>query len=1076
MRKRLVSGLLAMSMILSLVPISALAEGEGIEPVDTPSTETTAANEQTPETEGSERNPELDEVVATVNQLLEEGDLDFTKANAEDEATESAPTSEKVAEAIDEAQKSEIIAAIDAVAAGEEEAAKAEIEAAKKQEQAQENLDAAEKVVEDAQAEAEAAQKEEIAQEAADKAQESKEETQAQKDAAQEAADKAEDALKDAQEAASKSDAQTAADEAEQQSETAGQAAAEAVTKSDEAAKAAEAAEAAYNEAKAAADDAAAQVEALLGAGEEQMAEAKAAADAAAQLAEKKYREMIIAQREAVAAAGIAKDEVDSAKEDLKAAIDDLKNLGAEVDTLVEKAEVTAVTGAALGATKLAIEAAELVVDYYESDIEKLEQQINELQSAVDEANAAIADAEAKLAELDKDDADYPKAVAALEAAQKAKNDAQAIADNAATILEAKKAAEKDNTAEKMKELQSLVSDSDDKNAVTVRKELTEMVLENIGKYQMGVEFGDIKWVSERNDVFYVEDEEGNKTYYQVQTIKREEGAETEFYLQYCGAEYVPDTIITTKLPDADADAYNAGGGTTVYKACADDGTEYSITIKATKIPFTSKYTYMYYVDNMPLTYLNGNYYYGTKQVTVKDPAHFNFDDTPITTNSNTITEMWAQAEEAEQNLAKAEKDLAAAQENYNTAFDAYETTKNELNTIIADNQAIVDEYDALQEEKAEKEHTLNGGLGDQLLRATIEGDTSAMAQAGARVTELTVKAAFGKLTEEEKEELEDLKSALGTSEQLSGVISGISNGDVTKENIEAAVSLIQDNTLSIKTQKALAKKLEGLLEKQHEKAAEELQVAVDNAKEVVGDKAEVVGSAATAVVEKEVAFAEAVLAEKQAEKDVALAAKLKESAVQAATDAKTAYEKYIALANDVTVDRTAVDEAKAAYDRAAQAATDAQALADEAANAAARAQDAAAAARKLADEFPVPEEAENVPEDIAEYAYRFNGRSDSQLTNPEFAQQVYAQHGYNIDLSSKQVEVVRQYGTVVENDEVESGDLICILAEDGVTVLYFGVYYGNGLYSFFNELTGKVEIGRCADAPYGWIVIRIAA
>lgn len=533
-------------------------------------------------------------------------------------------------------------------------------------------------------------------------------------------------------------------------------------------------------------------------------------------------------------------------------------------------------------------------------------------------------------------------------------------------------------------------------------------------------------------------------------------------------------------MPEADVPnlyngSENAVEGKTRYKAYIGEK-EYDVSIVKPTL------FYHYQVDGHTLTYdpVKNQYYYTTGSIFPRkvyviliDPARYDSADTPITTNSNTITEMWEQAENAEQNLKEASNKLETAQKNFDEVEKQYKETKAALNQILAEKNAekesVQDQIDVLEEEKEDKEHTLNGGLGDQLLRSVIEGDGSALADASKEIAELTLKAIYPGLTEEEQQKLDELKGSVETGKQVAEIIGGVSDGSIDQEDLEKVVNLVKDNNFSIKTQKALAEKLEGLLEKQYENATDNLQKAVETAQEEIQKQTEAAGKAALNAAEKEAALAQAKVKQGLANQGVNQAEKFLASAEKAAADAQAAYEAYVALASSLNVDRAAVEAAKAAYEQAQKDADAAKALADQALLDAENAKAAATAARKIADEFPELTKGE----EIADYAQSLLGYSDYQMTNPAFAEQVFRRYGYPIDLSSRNVADVLRNGTQVKNSDVEPGDLICILAEDG-TVSLFGVYYKDGIYIFYNELTKKVEAGRCMDAPYGWIAIRI--
>lgn len=243
------------------------------------------------------------------------------------------------------------------------------------------------------------------------------------------------------------------------------------------------------------------------------------------------------------------------------------------------------------------------------------------------------------------------------------------------------------------------------------------------------------------------------------------------------------------------------------------------------------------------------------------------------------------------------------------------------------------------------------------------------------------------------------------------------------------------------------------------------------------------VAGAIAAAAEGEYALADARVKEAAAKQAETKATNLKNDAVFAQAAAEAAYKAYQLLDQSVlAVDPQVVKEAKEAYEKAKAEADAAQKLADEAEAAAARAKRAAEEARKLADSFYVaPTKTEG--QTIAEYAHALQGivdeklaaKVDGEMTNPVFVELVFEQYGYDIDLSDNTVEEVVKNGTRLEKTEVKSGDIVCILAEDGETVECFGIYYGNGIYVFHNQETGEVETAKTADIINDWFVVRVS-
>ncbi|MDO5545352.1 MAG: hypothetical protein Q4F81_05960 [Eubacteriales bacterium] len=669
------------------------------------------------------------------------------------------------------------------------------------------------------------------------------------------------------------------------------------------------------------------------------------------------------------------------------------------------------------------------------------------------------------------------------------------VKENAETIIAAKQQAEADGNADTMKELQKKVNTGD--ASVEDKRKLTEMVLKNINTYDEDTAFGEITWDENNENVFWVKDEEGNESAYEVRTVEREDGTSC---LQYFKTELKTETEVKS-LPDAEK------AGETIYKAYDEDGKEYNITVERTGLGTKlSPFKYTYRVDlglgkaNPVLTSTEDgfciDYFIGTINLTVVDTTpRFKTEDTAIGTNSNSITDQWKAAEQAEQNLIDATEKLDDAQKKYDEAKTRYESATAALNEIIDTNTGIVKdngaEVEKLSAQIAELDRELNGGIGDQLLRAIIEGDTKAEADAGVKIAKLMAKLAFGSLTEEEQSELEELKNGLSTGGEMLNVITGVADG-IDGEDIKNIIGLLADNTLSAKTRLTIARALESVFQTQHEKAVQELKDAIATAGKEIAEQTGVVGEAAKNAAEKELALVDANLKACLAKEAAERAENLKELADKAAKDAHDAYLTYKYLIDAYASDKQAVEDAKKAYEDAQKIANEAAKAAEDAAEEAKRAEDAAEEARRIADSFPVPSDdtTETVEEvsvrkwmTLAEYAYSlrgtlpkgFGGKDISELTSADFVETVYARYGYTIDLSSNKVEDVEKNGTLVDNEQVRPGDIVCVLAADG-SIETFGIYYNKDVYVFYNETSHLVETADCAKAPNGWATVNVIA
>lgn len=1016
---------------------------------------------------------------------------------------EETVTPDEVGEAIDQAQLSALKAGVANGLSGEVQTAVDEALAAANEQLAENKLNDAESIVEGTNADN--AERAEEAEDAAEDAAAAADKAAEDAAAAADAEKAAEDALDAAKGTNSKDKAEHAAEKAEEASAAADQAAADAQVQSAVAAQKAQDAKDAYEAAKKAAEEADAEAKALLELGVEDLKAAQAKAAEAAKRAQNKYDEMVAAEKAAEDAANSAKADADAAKEELDQAKDGLEQaIKDNALNVAEETATTVVTGAALAASKVAVDAAGKVVDYYQGELDDLQAQVEELDAAIADADAAIADAQAKLDALDEEDAEYPQAKKALEEAQAAKNKAQEIKDNAQTILDAKKEAEENKTADKMKELQAAVAEGTATDAD--KQQLTELVLsDKLSENQLD----NITWVEGKGNIFYVEDADGNKTYYEVKTdVKTELDADGNVvketnYLQYYKTELVTETEVDS-IPPASKETYEADGGKTVYKAYDADGNGYDVTVSKTGTGKLAVYALK--VGGKLLLSDDDGYYYTTLsgwklvkvRLTIKDTTpHYETEDVAIGTNSNTITDQWAAAEKAEENLAEKEQALKDATDNFKAAEKTYNETKDTLEGIKNTNGEIKvakqEEVDALNQQIGELDKKLNGSLSDQIIRAIIldsigeESDVD-MKDIGKEAAELAIKAALGNLTEAEKErweELKDLKGLKDTGSDILEVVGGLGDGEVCLDDVKNTINLLANSGVSAKTREAILKAVEKTLDAVHEKAVEELNKAIEDAKKELAERGQAVDAAAKEYADKELIFLEAAAKEKLAEAAVNNAADLRDKAVKAQQDAEAALKAYEELAGSYETDNSLVKAAKKAYKDANKKADEALAAANAAIKNAIAAAQAALEARKIANTFPEEDEYieptyRNLGLTIARYAYSLVGplmpgfsENNDAMTNAEFVRLVYARFGIKLDLSSTKPEDVAKNGVRIDNTMVKPGDLVCIHADNGM-VGTFGIYYGQDIYVFFNETTREVELGNCAHISNSWFVVRV--
>ena len=1021
-------------------------------------------------------------------------------------AEETVVTPSEVSEAIDQAQSSAVEAGAANGLSGQVQTAVDEALAAANEQLAGDKLDTAQSVVEGTNADnadrAEAA--EEAAKDAADAADKAAEDAAAAADAGK----AAEEALEAAGDAASKDEAVNAAEKAEEASAAADAAAADALVQSAVAAQKAQDARAAYEAAQKAAEEADAEAKALLAEGLISMEEAEKRTAEAAKRAEEKYIEMVAAEKAAEEAAAAAKADADAAKEVLDQAKADLEQ--AIVDNAVNVAEKTAttiVTGAALEASKVAVDLAGQVVDYYEGELADLEGQVDELNAAIADADAAIAEAQAQLDALDEDDAEYPQAKAALEAAEQAKAQAEETLEKSQEILDAKKAAEAEGKDAQMKELQAAVSEG---TATSEQKQqLTEMVLgDTLSENQLG----NIKFDETNENIFWIVDDEGNPIPDENGKLQSYEVKEVDGVLQFYKTEQKNEPV-TGDLPDAE-DGYSGetkNGATqdTAYRAYDESGNEYVVKIKCTVLGFGKwqKVSYSYEANGKVVYYdsLTKTFRMGTSAVTIEDTSKHIYvtAEDPLATNSNTITDKWADAENAEANLQEKEQALETAKDNFNAAEKTYNETKDTLEGIKNTNGEIKvakqEEVDALNQQIADLDKKLNGDLADQLLRGVIqiaigeEPDVSGT-DVAKRILELEAKKALANLpfgggeplTPEEEKELENLKSVnvgdiANTGKEMLDIIAGLQDG-VDLEDVKNTINLLADSGVSAKTREAILKAVEKTLDAAHKKAAEDLNKAIEEAKQELAEKGQAVDAAAKEFADKELIFLEAAAKEKLAEAAVNNAANLRDLAIKAHEDAEAALKAYEELAGSYETDKSLVEAAKKAYEDASKKADETLAAANAAMEDAIAAAQAALEAREIADTYPEETYSNyrNLGLTIAQYAYSQLGpltpgfsQNIDAMTSAEFVRLVYAHFGITLDLSSTRPESVTKNGVCIENNMVKPGDLVCIYEYNGM-VGTVGIYYDQGKYVFFNETTHEVELGDCASIANAWFVVRV--
>lgn len=977
---------------------------------------------------------------------------------------EEVVTPEQVAQELVDAQKAEAVTGAEAVVMGQPNVAADEALAIANQGFAHGNLVEAvglTNIAENAK---------DFAEDCADDAEAAQAEAEEQHDIAHAAADEAEAQLENAANANTKYEAEAAADAAEEAAEVANTAAAEAARQAEIAQNEADASKVAYVAAQAAYEAALAN----LRDGLDDAENAQAAADAAAAEAQAKYEEYLAAAEAAHAATEQAKAEAEKSRQDLADAMDNLNSAIADnAANVLEKTAAVAAIDVALGASKIAVAIAQGTVDYYEGQIEKQKEKKAALEEAITLAEKAIAQAEADLAALDEEDAAYPQAKAALDAAKSAKDSAESVYLNLDAILVAK---DQDENAATMTELQGAVASGN--ATVAEKKELTEIVLENIQKYDESISFGEIKWIDD--ETFSVEDGEGNVSYYQMKTVEGENGD----YIQYYKAEKSYSKDIDEISEEAKTYAGSVTGNfasgyyaNTKYQV-KENGNTLDVKVKRAYIIFIG-YVYSYTVNDKELKQdENGDWYYVddktrhdvTLSEKLDDPIYIPAD-APIRTNSNSISDIWDTAADAENKYNEAVENLEAAKAEYDEAEAAYIAAKTSLEGIIAANEnqkeLTQEEIDKIEENLKELDKKLNGNLMDKIVRSVLEGEIKTPENLWDFFHDIDVllKLLPGTSRDEINEALE---SSLETGKNMLEVINNITDGKFKPDDITSVVNLLTDTNLSAKTRLAIAKLIESGLEKVHDNAVKDLEDAVKKAEEEVAAAAEAAAQAAADAAKKEIAVAQAMAAEAAANLARDIAEAYKNQAAEAAEKAKQAKEDYEKLLNQAEADTSIVDDAR-------QAAIDAQTAADAAAEAAAkaaydaeRANKAAEEAREIADNFPAGKlTAAQFALYLKAYPEVFTAAMQAaglEENNVNFVKYVYTYVGANIVLNDDTVATAKKNGVSFSIDAAMDSDMF-IESKDGAKVDTYGVYVDKNFVEYNDAQSAIVLTDVPADS-----------
>lgn len=1104
MKKKLLALLLAALMIVSIFPVSALAEGE-VEG-NTPEQSDVIVVEQDP-------------TVLAANAILATGGLTETDPDDVHDALDTAIGSEMNAAGeyppLSPSQIEEV------VAAGADAAA-------------DQRLDNAEGVTGFSDGFTDFLA--DRAEEHADNAEQDAQDATNAADAAEAAADDADAALQDAENAKTKAEAQAAADAAQEASVAAQKAAADALAAAQDAAQEAERAQIDYLIAQAAYDAAKAEVDRQLAQGliDAQTAEALTA-DVAAK-ADAAYNTMVAAQAAAEQAVSDAKAAADAADAELQNKLDALEEaIAANAANVAEKTGVALLTGAALAAAKLAAEATKLQVSYYEGQIESTQAEIDELEQKIADAEQAIEDAEKAVEEAEKtlaeaeEDADYQQKMAELEQAKEALEAAQSTVAVLQEIVDA--LSDEDTGADLSQAVEAVKADA---ATAAQKKAIAEEVIKAAAPKNDDDSAKELSWVeTEEGSDRLIFELDGK--FYEVVTV----GEEGSKFLQFQEVEHtmVPSgnkiEAEASDLPAADADTWKTlendsvllGYGTkkTGLSAMDEENKEYEIVLDKGLSGYTLKVKVgNNYYDLVPDEEGDGFHYTTRVKVggTILKPI-YEYTDHPLTLLKPEMIEGFSEADPAAayaaasdllldsaSKLSAAEGDMDAAEGNkelaeaaaksaadaagVTAAKNAYDAARETLNNFKAGKEADEESLAELKQDLEELDDKLNGSLIEQLAVSFFDDGTDGIWQTladkvgeklGAEkqeqyeslieqynetsnlITKALLLVQAGAILRDanlsSEVNLSDFSNIIDQASAMAELVQAFSDGDFNLDDVSLVLDLLTGNGFSAKTKEFIMSKIVEVLAGIHENAVEALQEAVEKGIEEVAaatlDSAEAALDAASAHAALEIAKAAKTLADALAED----AAEKKAAADQAAADAKLAAELYAALLETYGPTDENVQRAREAAEAADSYAAIAEAEAKRAQAAADRARADYEKAQEIADNFPIP-----LGELIARYAWSLKGDGYAKLVNDpaklnskDFVNHVYSHFGIFLNYDGSVSEIG---GYQVNGANRASGDLIA-KTDDGRFGVNFGLDGIDGVVEF-SEATGEVVMTPPAD------------
>lgn len=639
-------------------------------------------------------------------------------------------------------------------------------------------------------------------------------------------------------------------------------------------------------------------------------------------------------------------------------------------------AGLTLATGAALEAGKLVVQLADAAVESYQKQYDELYAQVQELDEAIGVCESAISEAQGKLTALKLKllmkgildaDGEYKKALARLQAASDALEEAKAIQERSEELLQLK---EQSSYGPRMEELQEKVRTETGTPADV--NELTAIVFDHLPDYGISAEqFKNVTPVEGEDGLFQatalVDGQEvtvyiravveGKNNAKSVQYYRAEQtsgkplqgGDALSSYVNSQGYEGDQNTALLSSDGDYLIKAVK-NSRTGLFEAKAVDaktGKEYALSWDKSKQQYSFKTGIMtkVYVDILD-----------------PDQTYFKITDENPALSSNAISSIWEQLNDPAQNVTEKTEALNQAQSEFDAAWGDYKELVDTIETNTKEKERLESdpETKAIREQLEKLDRKLNGNLGARVITALINTAGSELIEMAAS-GELDVAALtslLGGSWDSIKDEMEgksllEILGSLGEAAELvsgiSDVVSGVTDGDIQADDVKAVLDLLTGDTMSLKMKQAIAHALEDLAQGEFDKAKANLEAAVDKAREEITAQGETLQADGEALAREELRYLAAETALAEAKLQEALASRLEQLAEAAADEAEKAYNALQEL-KEAQAEPAALKAAEAAYERARELADKAKEAAGEAVESARTAREEAKKASDNAD------------------------------------------------------------------------------------------------------------------------------